>query len=88
MLLRNISPGFTISIGPDIKIKVISTGERYVRLGFEAPRSIKILIEQSPPICDNAPSQILAKTAISQEARPNESPPCLDSSPGGAQANP
>lgn len=46
----------TIRIGDDIVIKVIKTGRGTVKLGIDAPESIRVMRGE---LCDPAPSRLI-----------------------------
>ncbi len=54
MLVLTRKPAETIRIGEDIVIKVIKTGKGTVRIGIEAPASVRVmrgeLVEESTPV--------------------------------------
>lgn len=46
MLILSRRAGESITIGNDIKVKVVSVGSNQVRLGIEAPREVRVLREE------------------------------------------
>ena len=52
MLVLSRKPGESIYVGNDIVIKVLNIGYHQVQLGFEAPKSVRILRDDAKSISD------------------------------------
>ena len=54
MLVLSRKPGENIYLGDDIVIKVLNVRHHHVQLGFEAPKSVRILRDDAKNIDDLA----------------------------------
>jgi len=50
MLVLSRKPGESIDIGNDIRITVTAVNKSTVRIGIEAPRSVRVIRTELPPL--------------------------------------
>ena len=63
MLVLSRKPGQRIQIGNDITVTIVKTRGRAVRLGIDAPRHVRIVRNELPPLADRTPAEQFPDTS-------------------------